>query len=273
MTADQHAAAERDALSWQIGIWNQMSDVYLHEIDRRFTAVVEHVIRRAELRPGQTVLDLGSGTGSVAAIASTLVAPGQVIGVDPSVEMLELARRRCAGLGIENVTFLEGRGEEIPLDDASVDVLCASLSLMFAIDRAAVARECARVLRPGGRFVAAAWTGPESCDIVRFQAIAGSFAPEPPLPGVGPGALADPAPFLNQLAEAGITCHIETEPLGFDFDDFDSAWDTLAGVTAAQLTPERLQEARQAVFTRMWPDGDGPRHFSNLTRFIVGARE
>ena len=54
-----------------------------------------------------------------------------------------------------------------------MDVLLASLSLMYAIDRAATARECARVLRPGGRFVAAVWAGPEQCDIVRFQALAG----------------------------------------------------------------------------------------------------
>ena len=57
-----------------------------------------------------------------------------------------------------------------------------------------------------------------------------------------------------------------------DFDDFASAWDVLAGVTTAQLAPERQQEAKAAVMAAMWPDGAGPHHFRNLTQFIVGHR-
>ncbi len=154
----------------------------------------------------------------------------------------------------------------------SFDAVLASLSLMYVIDRAAAARECARVLRPGGRFVAAVWARPEECDIVLFQQTAGRFAPAPPVPGVGPGALADAAPFINQLAEAGIDASVETESLGFDFDDFASAWEVLAGVTTAALDSERLEEARTAVQAVMWPDGDGPRHFRNVTQFIVGRK-
>src|SRR5207249_4865987 len=141
----------------------------------------------------------------------------------------------------------------LPVEDGSVDAVLASLSLMYAIDRAAAAHEIARVLRPGGRLVvAAAWAGPELCDIVLFQQTAGRFAPPPPVPGVGPGALADPAPFLAQLASAGLSARVETEMLGFDFDAFDSAWTVLAGVTAAGLSPARLQDARQAVFELMY---------------------
>jgi SAM-dependent methyltransferase len=119
-----------------------------------------------------------------------------------------------------------------------VDVVLASLSLMYVIDRAAAAREIARVLRPGGRFVAAVWAGPAECDIVWFQQTAGSFAPAPPVPGVGPGALADTRPLLAQLEDVDLRARVETEILGFDFDDFESAWETLAGVTTATLAPE-----------------------------------
>ena len=90
--------------------------------------------------------------------------------------------------------------------------------------RAAAAREISRVLKPGGRFVAAVWSGPESSDIVLFQQTAGSFAPPPPVPGVGPGAMADPDIFLAQLADAGIEADVQTEVQEFDFDDFESAW-------------------------------------------------
>ena len=105
-----------------------------------------------------------------------------------------------------------------------------------------------------------------------FQQTAGRFAPSPPVPGVGPGALADPTPFVDQLAEAGIEASVETEALGFDFDDFSSAWEVLAGVTTAALDAERRAEAKAAVQAAMWPGGEGPRHFRNVTQFIVGRR-
>jgi len=261
------------ALAWQIGVWDRMSDVYLREIDRRFAPVVESVVARAGLEPGQRVLDLGTGTGAAAVRAALSIGPtGHVLAVDPSSEMLALAKKHAADLGLKHLTFLEGRAEAIPAKDAAFDVVLASLSLMFAIDRAAAAAEIARVLRPGGRLVAAVWAGAERCDLIRFQQIAGSFAPAPPAPGVGPGALADAGPFLAQLAVVGIQAHVEAEAFGFDFNDFESAWDVFADVTAAELAPERRQEAKEAVLAAMYPDGDGPRHFRNVAQFIVGIR-
>jgi hypothetical protein len=121
--------------------------------------------------------------------------------------------------------------------------------------------------------VASVWAGPDLCDIVMFQQTAGRSAPPPPVPGVGPGALADPQPFLEELARAGIGAGVETEVLGFDFDDFASAWEALAGVTTAMLTPERRREAQAAVQGTMWPNPSEPRHFSNTTQFIIGLRQ
>jgi SAM-dependent methyltransferase len=186
--------------------------------------------------------------------------------------MLAAAQQRAKTMGVVNIRFREGRAEAIPADDGAVHVVLASLSLMYVIDRAAAAREIARVLRPGGRLVAAVWAGPEQCDIVLFQQTAGRFAPTPPVSGVGPGALADPAPFLQQLADVGMTAHVETETLGFDYEHFDLAWDVMAATTAADLAPEREQEAREAVKALMWPQGEGLRHFRNVTQFIVGQR-
>jgi hypothetical protein len=135
-----------------------------------------------------------------------------------------------------------------------------------------LAHEIARVLALGGRLVAAVWSGPEQADIVLFQQIAGSFVPKPPVPGVGPGVLADPAEFLAQLERAGIRASVESEMTGFVFDNFESAWDTLGGVTAAQLPSERQEEARAAVRARMWPMGAGALQFKNATHFITGTR-
>jgi SAM-dependent methyltransferase len=262
---------EREGLEWQIGVWNRIANTYLREIDQRFEPVVDGVIARAALRPGEHVLDLGTGTGAVAERAAHIVGPsGSVAGVDISPDMLALAHHRLDASGFGTVELREGRAEEIPAEAAAFDVILACLSMMYVIDRAAAAQEIARVLRPNGRFVGAVWAGPDQCDIVLFQQTAGRFAGTPPVPGVGPGALADPSTFVEQLEGAGIRTRVDAETLGFDFADFSSAWDTLAGVTTAHLPPERQQEAKDAVIAAMYPDPDAARHFRNETLFIVG---
>jgi len=264
---------DHEAIEWQVGVWDRISDIYVREIDQRFAPVVRALVGRAQLRPDEKILDLGTGAGAVAEQAAEKVgAAGEVLGVDISPEMLSLARKRLGVRNFSHVSFREGRGEAIPADTDSLDVVLSSLTLMYVIDRSAAAREIARVLRPRGRLVAAVWGGADECDIVRFQQTAGRFAGPPPVAGVGPGALADPSPLLHQLADAGIRAHVETQVLGFDFPDFHSAWTALAGVTTAHLPPEQQQAAQRAVRDEMYPDGDGPRRFDNLTQFIIGQR-
>ena len=262
---------DREALDWQIEVWNRISDLYQREIDPRFTPVVDAVIERAGLTAGERVLDLGTGTGSVVERAAAIVGgDARVVGVDISPDMLAMARQRIAARGLINVALRNGRGESIPADDDSFDVVLSSLTLMYVIDRAAAAKEIVRVLRPGGRLIATVWGGPDECDIVLFQQTAGRFAGPPPVPGVGPGALADPTPFLAQLADAGIEAHVEREVFGFDFPNFSSAWDALAQVTTAHLPADQQQEAQRVVRDTMYPHESAPRHFSNLTQFIIG---
>lgn len=260
-----------DALGWQIGVWDRISQLYLDEVDQRFVPVVARCVELARLKPGEEVLDLGTGTGAVALRAAREVAPGRVLGVDISPQMLGLAEGRVRAAGLDNVTLIEGRAESIPADDSSVDVLLACLSLMYVIDREQAALECARVLRPGGRLVAAVWATADEADIVRFQQGAGAFAAPPPVAGVGPGALGDPTVFLDQLRDAGITAEVQTEPFTFSFGSFDHAWEVLAGVTTAQLPPERQEEARRAVQALMWNDLTTARTFRNATHLISGT--
>lgn len=262
-----------EGLDWQLGVWDGISHIYLDEIDRRFAPITSRCVELARLQAGDEVLDLGTGTGAVAIEAARRLGPsGSVLGVDISPEMLRLAEARAHALRLDNIRLAEGRAEEIPAASESFDVLIACLSFMYVIDRGAAARECSRVLRPGGRFVAAVWAGPEQADIVRFQQAAGAFAPPPPLAGVGPGALADPTEFLEQLDGAGIDVQVEPETFTFDFDTFEVAWDVLAGVTAAQLAAERQEEAKRSVRELMWTDPSGPQAFRNTTQLIVGRR-
>jgi ubiquinone/menaquinone biosynthesis C-methylase UbiE len=106
----------------------------------------------AELREGETVLDLGSGGGIDVLLSARRVGPtGRAIGVDMTDEMLALARRNAADAGAGNVEFRKGTIEALPLDDASVDVVISNCVINLASDKPAVFREIARVLRPGGR--------------------------------------------------------------------------------------------------------------------------
>ena len=107
----------------------------------------------AELRPGETVLDLGSGGGIDVLLSAKRVGPGGfAYGLDMTDEMLALAERNRAAAGAANVKFLKGHIESIPLPDAAVDVIVSNCVINLSTDKARVLREALRVLRPGGRF-------------------------------------------------------------------------------------------------------------------------
>ncbi|MHB1592899.1 MAG: arsenite methyltransferase [Streptosporangiaceae bacterium] len=107
----------------------------------------------ADLCPGEVVLDLGSGAGADVLIAARRVAPGgRAIGLDMTPEMLEIARRNATAAGVDNVEFLEGYLEDVPLPSGSVDVVISNCVINLSADKRVVLREAARVLRRGGRF-------------------------------------------------------------------------------------------------------------------------
>ena len=107
----------------------------------------------AELLPGQTVLDLGSGGGiDVLLSARRVGSEGKAYGLDMTDEMLELARENQRKAGVENVEFLKGEIEEIPLPDDSVDVIISNCVINLSADKPRVLAEAFRVLRPGGLF-------------------------------------------------------------------------------------------------------------------------
>ena len=107
----------------------------------------------ANLHEGETVLDLGSGGGIDVLLSARRVGPtGMAYGLDMTDEMLELARHNQAEAGVENVEFVKGTIESIPLPDDSVDVIISNCVINLSGDKPQVFREAARVLRPGGRF-------------------------------------------------------------------------------------------------------------------------
>ena len=111
-------------------------------------------IRDAAPRPGETVLDLGSGAGLDCFLAAKEVGPeGSVIGLDMTDAMLDKAERNRRSMGVQNVSFRKGEMENMPVEDGSVDIVISNCVINLSPDKTAVFRESFRVLRPGGRFV------------------------------------------------------------------------------------------------------------------------
>jgi ubiquinone/menaquinone biosynthesis C-methylase UbiE len=157
----------------------------------------------AVLRPGEKVLDLGSGGGLDVLLSAQRVTPGgHAYGVDMTDEMLNLAERNRTQAGVENATFLKGTIEEIPLPEAAVDVVISNCVINLAADKGAVLREAFRVIRPGGRFAVA--------DMVEVEPLAPEAKAQlDSWAGCISGTI-PPADYQRLLAEAGFV-DIEVE--------------------------------------------------------------
>jgi len=150
----------------------------------------------ADLRAGETVLDLGSGGGIDVLLSARRVGPdGFAYGVDMTEEMLALARANAAHAGATNVEFRKGTIEQLPLPDASVDVIISNCVINLSGDKPAVLREMARVLTPGGR-IGISDVVAEDCLTAQARAARGSFS------GCIAGALSRQE-YLQGLAAAG----------------------------------------------------------------------
>ena len=150
----------------------------------------------ADLHEGEVVLDLGSGAGADVLISARRVGPtGRAIGIDMTDEMLELARANAAEAGVDNVEFLKGYLEKMPLADETVDVVISNCVINLSGDKPRVIREAARVLRPGGRFaVSDVIADPDMDDLTRADMAAWT--------GCIAGALTE-AEFRSVLEGAG----------------------------------------------------------------------
>lgn len=155
-------------------------------------------IGHVEAQPGQRCLDLGCGRGNdVMRLAGRVGASGHAYGIDITDAMLDKARRTAEKLGVANVSFLKADLSALPLGDAEIDWVTSNCVLNHAGDKAAVWREIARVLRPGGRFVVS--------DIYAIEPIPDQYRNDPEaVAECWAGAILKPD-YLDAIAKAGLT--------------------------------------------------------------------
>ena len=183
-----------------------------------------------DLKPGQTVLDLGSGGGIDVLLSARRVGPtGKAWGLDMTDDMLALARENQRHAGVQNVEFLRGEIENIPLPDNSVDVIISNCVINLSADKDRVLREAFRVLRPGGRFAVS--------DVVTRGAVPEAVRSSMMLwVGCIAGAL-DEQDYRAKLAAAGFT-GIEIEPTRTYSIEDARHFLTEAGIDVDSIAPQ-----------------------------------
>jgi len=227
-------------------------------LDQNLTFLNYRLVGEARVRPGQRLLDLGSGTGYPAVLAAQAVGPkGSVLGLDLSEAMLEVARRKANALGLANVTFQAGDASVLPFEAGSFDGVISRFCLMFLPDVPKAAAEIARVLKPGGYLAASVWSSPEKNPFLSIPIdVVKQFIEIPPPPPEQPGIfrLAKPGDLRGIIERAGLTPLSDDEVSGEgSFASGDEYVAHLKDIAAplqnllAKLTPQQLTQAEADI--------------------------
>jgi SAM-dependent methyltransferase len=241
--------------------WQTIASGWEHrreQIERTTRPVTEWMVRALDPQPGATVLELAAGPGDVGFAAAPLLgAEGRLVSSDFSSEMVEVARRRAAELGLRNVEHRQIDAEDIPLEDGSVDGILCRFGLMLMPDPEAVVAEMRRVLRRGGRLALAVWSTAQRNPWI---SIAGRILDElghaPPTDpdAPGPWVLADHERLRDLLEGGGFSAvHIEEVPLLLKYDDVDDyiAVSTETSGMLARIWREVSDAEREVIVTRL----------------------
>jgi ubiquinone/menaquinone biosynthesis C-methylase UbiE len=222
MDRDEYRRTSLEAWQGMAAGWERSRE----RIEEVSTPVREWLVRAIAARPGDTVLELAAGPGDTGfEVAAGLGESGRLISTDRAPAMVDVARRRAAELGLQNVEHRALDAENMELEDDSVDHVLCRFGYMLMADPARALAETRRVLRSGGRLALAVWS---TADRNPWVSIAGRMFVarghvEPPEPGApGMFTMANEERTRDLLEDAGFTdVRMEEVPVRFTFDDVD----------------------------------------------------
>ncbi len=199
--------------------WDTVSSgwrTWWETFERAAQPLSDHLIALAQIEPGQRVLDIATGIGEPAVTAAMRVGPtGQVVAIDQSPQMLAIARKRAAALGLQNVEFRELDAERLDLLEGSFDAALCRWGLMLLPQLVPALEGVRQRLRPDGRFAAAVWPAPSKVPILslpRNVIIQYIEVPSPPAGTPGPFSLSDSGALEQAFVQAGFS-EVHSEPL------------------------------------------------------------
>lgn len=247
--------------------------------------VSDRLVELAGLAPGLVVLDVATGLGEPALTAARRVGPsGRVVATDCAPAMLREAALRAKALGLTNIVFREMDAENPDLDDASFDAILCRWGLMFVPDLDLALRRLRALLRPRGRFAAAAWAAPEAVPFIRTSAAV--LAERLPLPDDGASPLnafrfSEPGVLEDAMSRAGFA-EVAREEVTVTYE-FASAQDytrfrrdmtPLDAMLAEHYPPDAVEAAWRAVTeaARAYAGDDGRVRFTNTAVCFSGTR-
>jgi len=178
-------------------LWSQHVDAWVDGMERYMQPTFEAGLDALGITAGTRLLDVGCGAGLALSLAA--VRGAEITGLDAAPAMVAHARRCVPGARID-----QGDIEDLPFADGSFDVVTGFNSFQYAATPAAALTEARRVLRPGGRLLAAVWSPPEMCGLAGYLKAIGSHLPAPPPGAPGPFALSGDGALAGLLASVGL---------------------------------------------------------------------
>jgi len=213
------------------------------------------LLASAAIRAGESVLDLGCGTGPTTRDAARAAAPGQAVGIDLSSQMIAEAGRRAGAEGLANTRFVQGDAQIHPFPEAAFDVIISRTAASFFGDPVAALANAGRALKPGGRLVLMTWQAPPANEwLVEWSTAltGGRGLPAPPPGAPSPFALADRARLRDVVAAAGYV-GVGIDPLAEPFvagRNPDEAFRSIVGLVSWMsegLSDEERARAHDAL--------------------------
>jgi SAM-dependent methyltransferase len=262
--------------------WQTWGEVF----DASMQPVSDLMMRLAQVQPGQTVLDIATGTGEPGLTAARAVGPtGRVVLTDQAPHMLAIARARATALGLHQTEFLEVDAEAASFEEATFDAILSRLGFMYLPNLDAALARYVTILRPGGRLAAVVWSAPDRAIMPAkpYQIASQMLQVPPPPPGTpGPFMYGDGASLEAKFRAAGLS-GVQSQRIMAYYryaspEEFVRYQQDVGAPLLAMLAgkPIEIQDqvwAEIAAFARAYQDGDGTVSVPGELICVVGRRD